>query len=170
MDKIKNKLNKKSDFDMLSNPHLKENPFSSPEGYFAQLEADLLETIKAENSTKEEPKRSKRILSPQLQTAFSMAAMFIIILGLGYSAMYITNTVTDSKITEQLATKIDEANIEQELTYEEISLYLGTNYTYEQEEVDPAENVEIKDIDKDALEDYIIDNYSSSISILASLE
>lgn len=166
---INQNLNSNSDYDILSNPHLKENPFRVPNGYFAQFEADIQKRIK-EESKDITPKAPKRLLYAQLKSAFSMAAMFIIILGLGYSVMYVTNSLEKDNTTEQVAQGNEAVNIEDELTYEEISLYLGSNFTYAEEELETIPDIEINEIDKDALEEYIIDNYRSSVSILASLE
>ncbi len=165
---INQNLNSNSDYDILSNPHLKENPFRVPNGYFAQFEADIQKRIK-EESKDITPKAPKKLLYTQLKSAFSMAAMFIIILGLGYSVMYVTNSI-ENESSESIAQESANINIEDELTYEEISLYLGSNFTYTEEELETIPDIEINDIDRDALEEYIIDSYRSSVSILASLE
>lgn len=98
----------------LHNPHLKENPFTVPEGYFEQIEArwmrQLEETALEETPAAEETKPGfltgmkdrpiLRVLLPQLQ----LAAAFAFLFGLGYLFMVtIYKGKTDTLQTEELS-------------------------------------------------------------------
>ncbi|NLA16256.1 MAG: hypothetical protein GX877_06960 [Bacteroidales bacterium] len=85
----------------LNNPHLKENPFTVPEGYFEQVEARWSSAAVQEKATDKEKGRSfMRLLLPQLQ----LAAAFALLFGLGYLLMItITKGKTDTLQTEELS-------------------------------------------------------------------
>ncbi|HKM31434.1 MAG: hypothetical protein GX281_06445 [Bacteroidales bacterium] len=94
----------------LHNPHLKENPFTVPEGYFEQVEArwmrQLEKTALEETALEETPAAEikdrpiLRVLLPQLQ----LAAAFAFLFGLGYLFMVtIYKGKTDTLQTEELS-------------------------------------------------------------------
>ena len=94
----------------LHNPHLKENPFTVPEGYFEQVEArwmrQLEKTALEETALEETPAAEikdrpiLRVLLPQLH----LAAAFAFLFGLGYLFMVtIYKGKTDTLQTEELS-------------------------------------------------------------------
>ncbi len=86
----------------LYDPHLKENPFKVPSGYFQQVEARWanVEFPDKVRSTNGKGTRFIRILRPQLQ----LAAAFVLLFGIGYLLLLITGrNETRQMQTEELS-------------------------------------------------------------------
>jgi hypothetical protein len=95
----------------LHNPHLKENPFKVPAGYFQQVEARWADLSKKENDRvfvqgntadterldNRKGRRFIRLLRPQLQ----LAAAFVLLFGIGYLLL----TITGRNETQQMQTE-----------------------------------------------------------------
>lgn len=86
----------------LHNPHLKENPFKVPSGYFQQVEARWAngEVPDQADSVTGKGRRFIRLLRPQLQ----LAAAFVLLFGIGYLLLLITGrNETQQMQTEELS-------------------------------------------------------------------
>lgn len=86
----------------LHNPHLKENPFKVPSGYFQQVEARWAngEVPDQAGSVTGKGRRFIRLLRPQLQ----LAAAFVLLFGIGYLLLLITGrNETQQMQTEELS-------------------------------------------------------------------
>ena len=71
---------------------LADNPFRVPEGYLASFEDRMMARIAAEEAEASQEKRQRpvwRILKP----AFTLAAMFALIFGMGYGVLSLTHTL-----------------------------------------------------------------------------
>lgn len=69
-----------------------DNPFRVPEGYLDSFEDRLMERIAAEEAEASQAKRQRpvwRVLKP----AFTLAAMFALIFGMGYGVLSLTHTL-----------------------------------------------------------------------------
>ena len=77
--------------DILQSEELKANPFTMPQGYLESLEASVSARIEAESQKSSRPVwfTVRRVLKP----AVSLAAMFILIFGIGYGALSLTGTL-----------------------------------------------------------------------------
>ena len=93
----------------LHNPHLKENPFRVPDGYFEQVQARWAQKTVDEQSGRSPEvfhekhdegrfRRIIRLLKPQMQ----LAAGFVLLFGIGSLMMYITsrNQKTEAQTAE----------------------------------------------------------------------
>lgn len=88
----------------LHNPHLKENPFKVPDGYFEQILACWTVRENTLEEIREVPERKGdrfvRLLKPQLQ----LAAAFLILFGIGYVLMTIIGKNKEAvRETEELS-------------------------------------------------------------------
>ena len=105
--------------DILQRDYLKENPFSVPQGYFAAVEDAVHQKIHKEEKVNP--------LASFFKTTVALASVFGIVFGLGYGAMYLTDTL-DTTSTEIPAYASNEAESEDEFiisaTEEEIEQYL----------------------------------------------
>ena len=105
--------------DILQRDYLKENPFSVPQGYFTAVEDAVHQKIHKEEKVNP--------LVSFFKTTVALASVFGIIFGLGYGAMYLTDTL-DTTSTEIPAYASNEAENEDEFiisaTEEEIEQYL----------------------------------------------
>lgn len=166
--------NKKEMDDILQRSSLKENPFGTPKGYFETMQQEVLEKISAmpaapeyDEVQEQEPATFKTYFVP----AFSLAAMFGIIFGLGYGAMKLTGTGEGSGLPEQavLSENVEEFEVpETELSEDDMMNILHISI----EDLIAAQNAEFEievQIDDQEIEEYLIENRVSS-SYLALLE
>ncbi len=167
--------NKKEMDDILQRSSLKENPFGTPKGYFETMQQEVLEKISAmpvapeydDEVQEQEPATFKTYFVP----AFSLAAMFGIIFGLGYGAMKLTGTGEGSGLPEQavLSENIEEFEVpETELSEDDMMNILHISI----EDLIAAQNAEYEievQIDDQEIEEYLIENRVST-SYLALLE
>ena len=166
--------NKKEMDDILQRSSLKENPFGTPKGYFETMQQEVLEKISAmpaapeyDEVQEQEPATFKTYFVP----AFSLAAMFGIIFGLGYGAMKLTGTGEGSGLPEQvvLSENVEEFEVpETELSEDDMMNILHVSI----EDLIAAQNAEFEievQIDDQEIEEYLIENRVST-SYLALLE
>lgn len=166
--------NKKEMDDILQRSSLKENPFGTPKGYFETMQQEVLEKISAmpaapeyDEVQEQEPATFKTYFVP----AFSLAAMFGIIFGLGYGAMKLTGTGEGSGLPEQavLSENVEEFEVpETELSEDDMMNILHISI----EDLIAAQNAEFEievQIDDQEIEEYLIENRVST-SYLALLE
>ncbi len=169
--------------DILSSPHLKENPFKLPEGYFSSLEEKISARIKDEanlevKEIREEKREFEKIFSEKnrkpvtflhhFKSLAGMAAMFALIFGLGYGVMTLTNTV-DGVGNET----ISDSQLEdygEPITDDEFSTYIGSYFGYDSELLDDEIEVVEPTLEQEAIEDYLINEYNTTLSILAYAE
>lgn len=166
--------NKKEMDDILQRSSLKENPFGTPKGYFEAMQQEVLEKISAipvapeyDEEQVQEPATFKTYFVP----AFSLAAMFGIIFGLGWGAMKLTGTGEGSGLPEQavLSENVEEFEVpETELSEDDMMNILHISI----EDLIAAQNAEFEievQIDDQEIEEYLIENRVST-SYLALLE
>lgn len=80
---------------ILEQEALKQSPFTVPEGYFATVEDRVRERIAA-------PARTSRLWMV-LKPAITVAAMFLIIFGIGYATLSLTGTLNSGRQAQMLA-------------------------------------------------------------------
>lgn len=166
--------NKKEMDDILQRSSLKENPFGTPKGYFEAMQQEVLEKISAipvapeyDEEQIQEPATFKTYFVP----AFSLAAMFGIIFGLGWGVMKLTGTGEGSGLPEQavLSENVEEFEVpETELSEDDMMNILHISI----EDLIAAQNAEFEievQIDDQEIEEYLIENRVST-SYLALLE
>ena len=166
--------NKKEMDDILQRSSLKENPFGTPKGYFEAMQQEVLEKISAipvapeyDEEQVQEPATFKTYFVP----AFSLAAMFGIIFGLGWGVMKLTGTGEGSGLPEQavLSENVEEFEVpETELSEDDMMNILHISI----EDLIAAQNAEFEievQIDDQEIEEYLIENRVST-SYLALLE
>ena len=155
--------NKKEMEDILQKSSLKENPFGTPKGYFETMQQEVLEKISAmpaapeyDETQEQEPATFKTYFVP----AFSLAAMFGIIFGLGYGAMKLTGTGEESEQVEQtiLSENVKGFEVsETELSEDDMMNILHISI----EDLITAQNAEYEvdvQIDDQEIEEYLIEN------------
>jgi hypothetical protein len=127
---------------ILENSTLKANPFIVPNGYFAEVERSVMETI---TPTGQQPGKNRFGIIEILKPAIGLAACFALIFGIGYGALYLTGNTESKNSTSTV--QIAEENIPESTETESDTIY----------------------INEDAAEEYLINSGVSS-STLASLE
>jgi hypothetical protein len=127
---------------ILENSTLKANPFIVPNGYFAEVDRSVMETIAP--SGQQQGKNRFGIIEI-LKPAIGLAACFALIFGIGYGALYLTGNTESKNSTSTV--QIAEENIPESTETESDTIY----------------------INEDAAEEYLINSGVSS-STLASLE
>ena len=145
--------------DILQNPSLRENPFAVPDGYFAAVEDSVHKKIYS-NGENTNP------LIAFLKTSVALASVFGIIFGLGYGAMYLTDTL-DTQSTASGYTIADS-----DFSFDDFIITAIGSYPIMEssEEIDNSPNIsDTLIIDTEQIEQYLIDS-NVSITALASLE
>jgi hypothetical protein len=127
---------------ILENSTLKANPFIVPNGYFAEVERSVMETI---TPTGQQQGKNRFGIIEILKPAIGLAACFALIFGIGYGALYLTGNTESKNSTSTV--QIAEENIPESTETESDTIY----------------------INEDAAEEYLINSGVSS-STLASLE
>ena len=128
---------------ILENSTLKANPFIVPNGYFAEVERSVMETI---TPTGQQQGKNRFGIIEILKPAIGLAACFALIFGIGYGALYLTgNTQANDSTSTQV-------QIAEEIIPESTEIESDTIY-----------------INEYAAEEYLINSGVSS-STLASLE
>lgn len=158
--------------DILEEKKLKENPFGVPQGYFESMRQEVMEKISATPvyvPEKEEPATFMTYFKP----AFALAAVFAIVFGMGYGAMYITGTAQDEE-TQLHAQQTLEENATfagTEISEDELIYLIGDTLEnlYAQESSDASIDIVEPEINKEEIEQYLIDTRISTIA-LALLE
>ena len=144
--------------DILQSANLKENPFVVPQGYFASVEDAVHQKIHKEEKVNP--------LVSFFKTGIALASVFGIVFGLGYGAMYLTDTLDTTKSSIPAYASTDEANIDEFI----ISAIGNYPIMETEEEIENSPNMsDTLNINKEMIEQYLIDS-DLSISALAALE
>lgn len=158
--------------DILEKERLKENPFGTPQGYFESMRQEVMEKISASPvyvPEKEEPATFMTYFKP----AFALAAVFAIVFGMGYGAMYMTGTVQDEETQLQAQQTLEEnaTFAGTEISEDELIYLIGDTLEnlYAQESSDASIDIVEPEINKEEIEQYLIDTRISTIA-LALLE
>lgn len=158
--------------DILEKERLKENPFGTPQGYFESMRQEVMEKISATPvyvPEKEEPATFMTYFKP----AFALAAVFAIVFGMGYGAMYMTGTVQDEETQLQAQQTLEEnaTFAGTEISEDELIYLIGDTLEnlYAQESSDASIDIVEPEINKEEIEQYLIDTRISAIA-LALLE
>ena len=158
--------------DILEKERLKENPFGTPQGYFESMRQAVMEKISATPvyvPEKEEPATFMTYFKP----AFALAAVFAIVFGMGYGAMYITGTAQDEETQLQAQQTLEEnaTFAGTEISEDELIYLIGDTLEnlYAQESSDASIDIVEPEINKEEIEQYLIDTRISTIA-LALLE
>ena len=158
--------------DILEKERLKENPFGTPQGYFESMRQEVMEKISATPvyvPEKEEPATFMTYFKP----AFALAAVFAIVFGMGYGAMYMTGTVQDEETQLQAQQTLEEhaTFAGTEISEDELIYLIGDTLEnlYAQESSDASIDIVEPEINKEEIEQYLIDTRISTIA-LALLE
>lgn len=144
--------------DILQSANLKENPFVVPQGYFASVEDAVHQKIHKEEKVNP--------LVSFFKTGIALASVFGIVFGLGYGAMYLTDTLDTTESTIPAIASNEEANID------ELIISAIGNYPIMETEEEIENSPDMSDtlsINKEMIEQYLIDS-DLSISALAALE
>lgn len=158
--------------DILEKERLKENPFGTPQGYFESMRQEVMEKISATPvyvPEKEEPATFMTYFKP----AFALATVFAIVFGMGYGAMYMTGTVQDEETQLQAQQTLEEnaTFAGTEISEDELIYLIGDTLEnlYAQESSDASIDIVEPEINKEEIEQYLIDTRISTIA-LALLE
>ena len=156
------KANKEPE-DILDRSSLKENPFGVPQGYFENMQQEVMDKIAATAVADEDvaPAEPVTILT-YLKPAISLAAVFAIIFGLGYGTMKLTgsynNDIPESVLSETSAETATGLSEEEIISILDISI--DDLLTAQREE-----EIEQIQINNEEIEEYLIENRISSIQI-----
>jgi hypothetical protein len=153
--------------DILGRSSLKENPFGVPAGYFAAMQEEVMQKISSGNAMEqeEEPQAAPATFITYFKPALSLAAVFAIVFGMGWSVM---------KVTEIFAPEVPLAQTEDTPLTEEEEIISILNISVEDiymagatdtEEDAPASTA----ISEEMIEQYLIDS-GYPLTALATLE
>ncbi|MFA5443493.1 MAG: hypothetical protein WC128_00385 [Bacteroidales bacterium] len=126
----------------LHNPHLKENPFKVPSGYFQQVEARWAngEVPDQVRSDPGKGRRFIRLLRPQLQ----LAAAFVMLFGIGYLLLLITGrNETRQMQTEELSVLSEWSSLG--LDHRDVSNLILENL-FEEDQMTPVVDPDVEDL------------------------
>ena len=153
--------------DILSRSSLKENPFGVPSGYFAAMQEEVMQKISSGNAMEqeEEPQAAPATFITYFKPALSLAAVFAIVFGMGWSVMKVTEAYTPqtefAQIDETPLTEEEEIISILDITLEDI--YMAGNTTAE-EDAQPTIT-----LNKEVIEQYLIDS-GYPLTAIATLE
>ena len=147
--------------DILSKSSLKENPFGVPKGYFDAMKQEIMETISAKGAAQqEEVETSPVTFMAYLKPALSLAAVFAIVFGMGWSVMKVTEIYTPktelAQTEETPLTEEEEIISILDITIEDIYM-AGASTT----EDDPANAT----LNEEVIEQYLIESGYPSTAI-----
>ncbi len=153
--------------DILSRSSLKENPFGVPAGYFTSMQEEVMEKISAipvvQPYSEEETKAAPATFMTYFKPAFAMAAMFGLVFGIGWGAMKITGTYTDDvPANEHVVLGDAQVEMTEEDIYSILDITLEDLFAIENAENEATETPEL---DKETIEQYLIDTRVSSTAI-----
>lgn len=153
--------------DILSRSSLKENPFGVPSGYFAAMQEEVMQKISSGNAMEqeEEPQAAPATFITYFKPALSLAAVFAIVFGMGWSVMKVTEIYAPetelAKIDETPLTEEEEIISILDITLEDI--YMAGN-TAAEEDAQPTIT-----LNKEVIEQYLIDS-GYPLTAIATLE
>ena len=146
--------------DILQRESLKENPFVVPQGYFSSVEDAVHQKIHIEEKVNP--------LVSFFKTGIALASVFGIVFGLGYGAMFLTDTLDANKTASEIPAYASNADA----NIDEFIISAIGNYPImeTEEEIENSPNMsDTLSINKEIIEQYLIDS-DLSISALAALE
>ena len=153
--------------DILSRSSLKENPFGVPSGYFAAMQEEVMQKISSGNAMEqeEEPQAAPATFITYFKPALSLAAVFAIVFGMGWSVMKVTEIYAPetelAKTDETPLTEEEEIISILDITLEDI--YMAGN-TAAEEDAQPTIT-----LNKEVIEQYLIDS-GYPLTAIATLE
>ena len=153
--------------DILNRSSLKENPFGVPSGYFAAMQEEVMQKISSGNAMEqeEEPQAAPATFITYFKPALSLAAVFAIVFGMGWSVMKVTEIYAPetelAKIDETPLTEEEEIISILDITLEDI--YMAGN-TAAEEDAQPTIT-----LNKEVIEQYLIDS-GYPLTAIATLE
>ena len=153
--------------DILGRSSLKENPFGVPAGYFAAMQEEVMQKISptAAMEPQEEAPAAPATFITYFKPALSLAAVFAIVFGMGWSVMKVTEIYAPetelAKTEETPLTEEEEIISILDISVEDIYM-AGTTVT---EEDAPSSTT----LNKDVIEQYLIDS-GYPLTAIATLE
>ena len=158
------KANKEPE-DILGRSSLKENPFGVPQGYFENMQQEVMDKIAATsvaNSVPDIAQAEPVTFLTYFKPAISLATVFGIIFGLGYGTMKLTgsyhNDIPESVLSETSSETSTGLSEEEIISILDISI--DDLLTAQREE-----EIEQIQINNEEIEEYLIENRISSIQI-----
>lgn len=159
------KANKEPE-DILDRSSLKENPFGVPQGYFENMQQEVMDKIAATAVADEDvaPAEPVTILT-YLKPAISLAAVFAIVFGFGYGTMKLTGSYNNNEASsnETILSEVP-AETSTGLSEDEIISILDISLEDLLTAQGDEEVVQIQ-INNEEIEEYLIENRISSIQI-----
>ena len=127
---------------ILEQDSLKRTPFTVPEGYFDTVEDRVRQRIA-------QPAKASSRLWTVLKPGIAVAAMFLIIFGIGYATLSLTGTLGSGRSARMLAdadteTTLVEENLNEiieEMPDDELMQYLSDNVSWADLQSFIAENI-----------------------------
>ena len=153
--------------DILDRSSLKENPFGVPAGYFAAMQEEVMQKISPTPTMEpqEEAPAAPATFITYFKPALSLAAVFAIVFGMGWSVMKVTEIYAPetelAKTEETPLTEEEEIISILDISVEDIYM-AGTTVT---EEDAPSSTT----LNKDVIEQYLIDS-GYPLTAIATLE
>lgn len=152
--------------ELLENKDLKQFPFDTPDGYFAALENKMFEKIEQEESV-----GKRAIVFRSFKAYAGMAASFLLLLGVAWGVMKLTQT-SSSQISGEMTAQEILDNLDNIDSLE--AVYLIDNFKSaiaEGEDISKVleneqEQINEEDFDE-AVKEYLMDSPSSMIHLLA---
>ena len=156
------KANKEPE-DILGRSSLKENPFGVPQGYFENMQQEVMDKIAATSVADEDIAQAEPVtFLTYFKPAISLATVFGIIFGLGYGTMKLTgsyhNDIPESVLSETSSETSTGLSEEEIISILDISI--DDLLTAQREE-----EIEQIQINNEEIEEYLIENRISSIQI-----
>ena len=160
---------KKQMEDILERGYLKENPFGTPAGYFSKMQQEVMETISAMPHVQIEEESTPASKPTFLTPALTLASVFGIVIGMGYGAMKLTDILAHKEAAPLAETT--EASDTQEFADSDMASILNITIEdlfAENENDNVAVEVHAPEIDKETIEEYLIDTRlpASAIALL----
>lgn len=149
--------------DILDRNSLKENPFGIPQGYFENMQQEVMDKIAATSVADEDIAQAEpATFLTYLKPAISLAAVFGIVFGLGYGTMKLTdsynNDIPESVLSETSSETSTGLSEDEMISILDISI--DDLLTAQREE-----EIEQIQINNEEIEEYLIENRISSIQI-----
>ncbi len=138
------------DSELLERAKMRKIPFSVPEGYFQSVEQRLQE--KCFNT----PVQKRGLLITSLKAGLTLAASFLIVAGLGWGVMRLTNNVQQANLAENSQIQLSEEGqiVMDSLISKFGAIEVAEMYHYSNT-IDIPETVDLTDEEYLAIEEYI---------------
>ena len=153
--------------DILDRSSLKENPFGVPAGYFAAMQEEVMQKISPTPTMEpqEEAPAAPATFITYFKPALSLAAVFAIVFGMGWSVMKVTEIFApEVPLAQTEDTPLtDEEEIISILNISVEDIYMAGN-TAAEEDAQPTIT-----LNKEVIEQYLIDS-GYPLTAIATLE